>query len=224
VKRETRINLLFIGVFLAISVPGAVILFRKKLDPNAARMDQPDAVVAKLPYMAPPLSRPGVRWVVPPLTQDWLTTLNREHGANGPLLSSRAGTWAPVISDDHVMQLIDLSGDSAGARASFVLWGIPPGRSSGAAFSASTSGEALDPGRVESVETIAVPEPLKRELMGMNEVKPPAQIVWVRVIFPKWPRSGIVTISGDFSGPSDQHPSTITIESNAAVGAAGTQG
>ena len=38
-KRETRVNLIFLIAFLAISLPGAVILFRKKLEPNARRMD-----------------------------------------------------------------------------------------------------------------------------------------------------------------------------------------
>ena len=216
VKRDTRMNLLFLACFLAISLPGAVILFRKKLDPNSARMDQPDAVVQKLPYMAPPLARPGVRWVVPALTQDWLTKLNQQHGGGPALLSSRPGMWSPVISGDHLMQVAELSQESAGAHASIILWDTSANPASNSEFSLFAAGAASQSGRVDSVQMIAVPEPLKRELMSMNEVQPPVQIAWMRVTFTKWPRSGVVTISGDFQGRMEPHHSTLTIESTAA--------
>ncbi len=216
VKRDTRMNLLFLAGFLAISLPGAVILFRKKLDPNSARMDQPDAVVGKLPYMAPPLARPGVRWVVPPLTQDWLTMLNQEHGGGMSLLSSRPGIWSPVMSDDHLMQIADLSKDSTGAHASIVLWDTAANSASNPEFSVSAAGAEPQAGRVDSVQTITVPEPVKRELMSMNEVKPPGNIAWVRVTFATWPSQGLVTVSGGFPGHAESHHSTVTIESTAA--------
>jgi hypothetical protein len=69
VRRETRVNLIFLVAFLALSLPGAVILFRKKLDPGAPRMDQPDMMVTRLPYMAPLPAPTGVKWVVPDRTR-----------------------------------------------------------------------------------------------------------------------------------------------------------
>ena len=216
-KRDTRINLLFLAGFLAISLPGAVVLFRKKLDPNAARMDQPDAVVSRLPYMAPPLARPGVKWVVPPRTQAWLEQLNRQHGGKRALLFSRSDPWSPVISDDHLMQVVDLSRDSSGAHTSIVLWDAPQDPASHPEFSLSSPGTEAQPGRLESFETVVVPEPVKRELMGMNEVQPPARIARAKVTFANWPDAGLVTVSGDFAGRAEHHHSTVTIESSAVA-------
>ena len=44
--RETRLNLIFIAIILAILTPGAVILFRKKLEPTLKPMAMPHAVQA----------------------------------------------------------------------------------------------------------------------------------------------------------------------------------
>jgi hypothetical protein len=116
------------------------------------------------------------------------------------------------------MQVVDLSKDSSGAHAVVVLWDTAEGSALNPTFSVSTADGVPDTGRVEWVKTIAVPEPLKRELMVLNEVQPPRRIAWIRVTFAKWPDSAVVTLTGNYPGHTEQHHSTLTVESNAARG------
>ncbi len=77
-KPETRANLLFLILFLAISVPGAVILVKKKMQAGAAPMSMPDAVLRRLPYMSPLQTPAEVKRFVPARTGEWIATLARE--------------------------------------------------------------------------------------------------------------------------------------------------
>ena len=106
-KRETRANLLFLALFLAVSLPGAVILFKKKLDPNASRMGMPEFVRRRLPYMAP-LATPDseVMRVIPPLTGAWVEELNREQGGGAAVFMNGR---SPVTSDDRILQVTGIT-------------------------------------------------------------------------------------------------------------------
>src|SRR5258706_12692966 len=99
-KQETRVNLIFLAIFLAISLPGAVILFKSKLDPSAAPMYLPDPVRQRLPYMAPQGTPDQVARVVRPLTGQWVEKLTRRQGEGEVLIRKRL----PVLSDDHLLQ------------------------------------------------------------------------------------------------------------------------
>src|SRR5258705_13319164 len=105
-KRETRANLIFLTAFLALTLPGAVILFKKKLDPRAPAMIMPDYVRRRLPYMAPQLIPEQVVRFVPDLTGQWVTQLNRDHGSGAQELLN--GHQA-VTSDDHLIQVLPLA-------------------------------------------------------------------------------------------------------------------
>src|SRR5438270_478817 len=99
-KHETRVNLIFLSLFLAISLPGAVILFKRKLDPAAAPMYLPDPIRQRLPYMAPQWMPDEVTRVIPPLTGQWVDELNRDNGGGAEvLLRDRL----PVLSDDRMV-------------------------------------------------------------------------------------------------------------------------
>src|SRR2546423_11645880 len=98
VKRETGANLIFISVFLCLTIPGAVILFKKKLDPAAPPMFMPDFVRRRLPYMASQLSPEQVARYVPYLTGQWVSELSRERAGGSPgLMAGRPTrpTWEP---------------------------------------------------------------------------------------------------------------------------------
>lgn len=184
-KRDTRVNLLFLALFLAVSLPGAVILFKKKLDPNAARMDQPDAIVRELPYMAPLPAPPGVKWIAPLRTRQWLAELNRGRGGGDDLLSEGDDTtkWQPVISDDHVLQVLSASHSSSTLILSLLIWDAStPGAAEDYSFKLDTAGRSLL-GKTRSIQSTAVPHDVKRELMGLNMVRPPAAVTWISVEF-----------------------------------------
>ena len=60
-EKLERITAFFDNEVATGKLPGAVILFRKKLDPTAHRLDQPDPVLRRLPYMSPLPAPPDMR-------------------------------------------------------------------------------------------------------------------------------------------------------------------
>src|SRR4051812_2971504 len=101
--KETRANLIFLIIFLGISIPGAVILFMKKSDPLAGRMALPDSVRRRVPYMTPINAPDGaLTRYIPPLTGQWVSRLAREQAGIDPVAARH---WRPIISDDYIVQL-----------------------------------------------------------------------------------------------------------------------
>jgi len=181
VKRETRLNLWFLAIFLTISLPGAIILFIKKLDPSASRMDQPDAVLTQLPYVSPDPEPSGVRRMVPPKTRQWLVDLTRQK--TGASLASSVGPgpeWEPVISRDHVLQVLSASSASDSSALSLLLWN-GPSKSDVNVFDPvlRVDGQALAT-RITHVETIEVPEEVRHELVSLGYTHPPKQVTWMQ--------------------------------------------
>lgn len=180
-KRETRVNLIFLVVFLALSLPGAVILFRKKLDPSASRMDQPDAVLSRVAFMAPPPVPPGVRWMVPPQTRAWLEELTQKR-AGTPLASTVVGgpEWEPIISEDHRLQVMSVSTVKDATTAGLLLWrGATSIEASNYRLDVKF-GSRAEQGTVESVEPVPIPENVRKELVGHGYTHPPHQVLWMR--------------------------------------------
>ena len=57
--RETRNNLVFLVVVVAMLAPGAVILFKKKMQPTLKPMHLPHAVQRQVAYLSPLETPPG---------------------------------------------------------------------------------------------------------------------------------------------------------------------
>ena len=210
VKRDTRLNLLFLVVFLAVSLPGAVILFKKKLDPNAARMDQPDAIVRQLPYMAPLPAPPGVKWVVPVQTRAWLLQLT-----DNQLLSASDDPrrWQPAISNDHIFQVMSCRYENAVVVISLIVWDR--------ALSAAADDYAFTAGnvavRIRSCAPVPVPQSIRRELMGLNEIRPPAAVTWIEADFPAASAgAGHVQVLMEYRGPGGPRRSSVRFSLPAA--------
>ena len=113
--RETRANLIFLAIFLAISVPGAVMLVKKKTEPGAPPMSMPDYVRQRLPYMAPQRTSDSVMRVVPELTGEWVEQVNREQGGGARVMMNG---HVPLISDDRTVQVVSITKE----KAFLLLW------------------------------------------------------------------------------------------------------
>lgn len=74
--RETRYNLIFLVLICGLSAPGAVILFRKKLDPKAPAMYLPKPVRQTLAAIDPRPAPETVQRVVGPFLTEWLNSIN----------------------------------------------------------------------------------------------------------------------------------------------------
>jgi len=178
VRRETRINLIFLTAFVIFALPGAVILFRKKLDPSAHRLDQPDPVVSRLPYMSPLPAPPGVKWVVPDRTQAWVRSLT----APVPTLSAAppGPQWEAVISPDHFLQVLTLQQTDSGNDLTMLFWrDIPDPRDSD--FTVTVDGQMSNVTRVKSTP---VPAEVRHELVMAGFVRPPKDVTILKVKLP----------------------------------------
>ena len=174
--REARANVWFIAFFLAVSLPGAVILFKKKLEPTAPAMYLPDPVKRRAPYMMPRDVPPQVTRYAPELTAQWVEGLARERagGAAEVMLHDRL----PVVSDDRALQLIGVAADSSGTVLHALAW-EPMERYS---MLAESGGERLE-GRVIKADTVTVPDAVRRELIYAGYSKPPRAVTWLTVRF-----------------------------------------
>lgn len=175
-QRETRINLIFLSVFLVLASPGAVILVRKTLRNGGNRISQPDAVVIRMPYMAPPPTPDGMKWIAPDLTMQWL----REF-LEGRLPTSSAPPgprWEPVISDDHALQLMDLAKVEGGWRIALILW-QPPALPAKEMFKLSILNRPDQPLTIQRGDAADIPQPVRRELVSLGFTRPPQQVVWI---------------------------------------------
>jgi hypothetical protein len=171
-KRETRLNLIFLAAFLAISLPGAVILFRKKLDPNASRMTMPDAVRRRLPYVTPFATASDVRRYVPPMTGEWVERL-----AGGPMLT-RDGL--PLMSEDYLLQAVTATPNGSETDVGLILW------DSRASAEAADLAISVDnrPGRIIRVESVLLPAEVRQELLSGGYPQPPHHIIWIKAALP----------------------------------------
>ena len=96
-KKDSKYNLIFLVILLAVMVPGAVMLFRKKLEPTARPMYLPDPVRQTLVYISPYETPPGMTRSSPPHTRDWVTQ-NAVELAGPGLVQPRDEMALPVMS------------------------------------------------------------------------------------------------------------------------------
>lgn len=180
VTRETRINLWFLGIFLVLSLPGAVILFIKKLDPSASRMDEPDALQTQLPYMAPIPAPPHTRWSVPPKTKRWLEQLTRQKTGNAMASAVVSGPeWEPVISPDHHLQVMSTSTAGGVTNLAMLVWnGVVSDDGRHLTMEMRSNGREL-PCKIVAVEWIDIPEDVRHEWVNEGFDHPPKRIVWI---------------------------------------------
>lgn len=169
-KRETRANLVFIAVFLCLTIPGAVILFRKKMDPAAPPMFMPDFVRRRLPYMASQLSPEMVTRYVPDLTGRWVSELSKQRAGTSQILM--AGR-EPLMSEDHLIQLVAMQQNGAdNTTLHFIVWD-PACTSDPNRYTITPSAH------ITSAISIPMPLPVKKELMNAGVIEPPNAITWL---------------------------------------------
>jgi hypothetical protein len=177
-KRETRLNLIFLTLFLAITAPGAIILFKSKLDPSAAPMYLPDPVRQRLPYMAPQWTPEEVLRVIPELTAEWVNRLNREQSGHSEVLMHG---HHPVMSEDRTLQVTVLDNGPEHTRIHLIAWNGVYTDLKENYQAALVSGEKSYPAKIRAAQRIELPDPVKRELMTAGYVKPRHWIYWIEL-------------------------------------------
>jgi len=179
-KRETKFNLIFLGAFLAISIPGAVMLFIKKLDPNASRMSMPDPVRKRLPFMTPP-GRPGEELgrYVPEQAGAWLDGLTMQESGERMLLWNHR----PAISEDRLFQVMNVKPGDPGQMALIVWTPECEAVASHFALQCEQDGKMTDC-EIVSIKEMPIPANVRKELVGSGYNKPPQRVIWMNARAP----------------------------------------
>lgn len=198
VKHDTRVNIWFLAIFLAICLPGAVILFRKKLNPNARPIFMSDEMEHRLPYMAPGPTPPGIVRVVPPGTWGFLQKLVSQKTGLSRIASETAanGEPTPILSEDRQLQVVAVRKGSDKMIVDLVSWDAAASEAA-AKYTASIEVGGRSAGaQVVKVEAVPLDESVRRDLMNFGEIVPPKRVVWIEVEL-KFPKeiSGDATIS-----------------------------
>jgi hypothetical protein len=172
--RETRSNLVFLAIFLAISLPGAVILVKKKMQPGAApaALSRPDPVRRQLPYMAPQVTSDKVVRYVPPTTRQWLIEVDRSRGGTGEFL---VRDRLPPLSVDRTVQVLNVN--LTDSSMSLILW--EDVRDVRDVLDVNVE---IDSRRAKHIDihAIDVPPEIRSELQDGGFVTPPKRLVWLR--------------------------------------------
>ena len=186
--RETRFNLIFIAVLLAVSLPGAVILARKKMEPGARQMGEPDPVRRSIPYMDPAPVPSIMARISPPKTAQWVKQIGRTIGGE------------PQPSQARQYEVLEITQDGGVLGAVLLSWQ----HETGATYQAAVGGRMT---RVEIMREVQVPAEIQEELRRAGYIRPPAEVAVLRVSmeFDSTPTDGRtdVTVS-KITGKGDQ--------------------
>ena len=159
--RESRNNLIFLAILLALLTPGAVILFRKKLQPTLRPMSEPDPVPRTIAYMSPQETPPGMTRVEPPHLAEWKATLlpasSRERGVR-----PRDARGLPLMSQKKTFEVLCVESQSVWV----ILWNAPPDGT-----------PAWETGGVEHSESVAIPSLVRDELGEAGVLAPPKTVI-----------------------------------------------
>jgi hypothetical protein len=119
--RETRFNLIFLLILIPLLLPGGIMLFRAKLDPNARRMFKPDVIRAESVYINYDDQRPNAPRIVPPITGQWIQFEGQRliRPDLRPLMHWLYG----VASENYRYEAVAMSAsDEAGSFLAVITW------------------------------------------------------------------------------------------------------
>lgn len=177
-KQETRYNTIFIVALLAISLPGIIMLVRKKLNqpPRESRGALAAPVRTEVVYVDPLPQGPRLQAVVPPLTRQWVAS-------QSPLVAS--------LDDDVVLSSARRSFELIGTdrrdnhlAVTVLLWDPRlPQSPDRIGFSITVPGPSRE-GTIHSFDPVVLPEPVLDELRSRAYLTPPPQAWRVEVRFP----------------------------------------
>jgi hypothetical protein len=200
--KETKYNLIFLAIILALLLPGAVILVRKQMSPGARRADLFDTVPKTVTYMDPQPTPPGMRRVAPPMTMQWFAKVVRDHAGANAITNLTDSDGLPLMSDEKSFQLAAMREEPAATRLWVVSWN--PNEADffrSAHWSLATHDQVFD-GSGKAFEEIPIPDSVRDELGANGLLKPPKMVAWREIQFP--PASpGTWRITAALNGRSD---------------------
>ncbi len=173
--RESRLNFWILGAIIVLSLPGAIMLFRQKMQPYARPLGAPDPVRFEIPYMVPRPDEPGRSRSVPPATRTWLVELARANGATPAAAQSLQTRIRPLISSGKSFEVLGANRDGDGWRFFLLVWDqtlVPHAE----AYTLSADGAPLT---IQSIESLEPPRDVRGELKFSGYIDPPHHVTFI---------------------------------------------
>lgn len=182
--RETKFNLAFLTLILALLGPGGVLLFFSRLKPNIKPLTDPDPMPHTVAFISPGQTPPGMVRVYPPHTAAWVNQLMDQHGASDIKLA-KDDRQQPMVSQKRSFQLLGVRRYPTATTILVLVWnqlnlGSTPH------WTLDAGGASHVPQAIQT-EPIAIPDLVQKEL-GANQILIlPKQVEWVQMTFPTLP-------------------------------------
>jgi len=124
-KRENKINLIFVTVLILAMIPGITILIRRKLSGQGASAVMPDVPPFAVAYNQPPPYPPGLQRIEPLAVREWVRgVVGDKIGKDVPLLSNSQGA---IVSDAFFTQAVAIVPQpNAGTDLWLLIWRDAP--------------------------------------------------------------------------------------------------
>jgi hypothetical protein len=185
-KRETRANLIFIVLLVAATVPGGIMLVKKKLKAgaNSGGMMMSDAVRRETAYMDP-LPLPGFIRHVPPKTIAWVGQL-----------ADVAPHQEPILSERRTFEVAKIVQASQGWDATVLIWNTRPLDNQEPNSVLIVNGQDVAGELLESKQ-LSLPREIDNELRDMGFINPPKQIVLAKFHYPTGETPSALSLLGE---------------------------
>ena len=185
-KRETRTNVIFLVVLLALTLPGAVMMFVRKLQPNQRMNYEPQGIRLTEAYNNPQTATSSAIRQFPPKTLAWTAASYAAESGRPPLRYVAAGgREQPVISQGRRFELLGYAPPAGGGPATLdVLFWSNDFAAGDAAITGRASfadAAAARPVASATARTLVVPEAVVQELLDEGFSKPPRRVSLLRL-------------------------------------------
>ena len=178
-RRETRLNLVWIVLLIVFMLPGAIIITRKKFKSGEQPMSLREPVRMSAVFMDPSGFPEDFHRVVPRRTADWVTELLRAELGSGVdmLLIEQGVNRTPPMSSSRRVQLVGWSGLSP-RRALLLAW------DESAPDDVAIAAEDDSTPVVLRRRAVALPREVSLELRDAGYVRPPRQVTLLVIDIP----------------------------------------
>ena len=189
-KRETRINLIFLAFILAAMLPAAFRMYAKRVnDPERPNMAMPTVMRSDAVYIDPQPQHPSVRFVVPQRLLRWHDKMLAKQFEQHPPTAD--GNWSRLngaASTGRTFELLAVADNPDGYFVYLLLWdqSVLP-RLSSKSFDLQFSpnikagGWQEAPVSIEAASPQPMPYEIRRELKNLGYINPPQSVTLLRL-------------------------------------------
>ncbi len=183
-NKETKYNLIFLAIAMAVITPGMVMLFIKKMQPGAKPITMRDPV-RKVAIYVDPMDLPGsMQRVITPQAAEWVRSLTPA-GENPTVRSETTPPPSQAwVSDKRKFELLAVGAHPNGTQAYLLIWAPNTSLEEG---NLETYWDLGDKKRGTAVQTrtqsFKVPEDVRKSFVDLGYSKPVKDVTLLHVVY-----------------------------------------